>query len=565
MPEIIQFCNDLCYAVNGTPLDPIKSYPPNRLEPVMVRHVADGYRTGTSSYAKNPPEATAIVSQIIDCINDPRYVGKTIGVISLQGVQQAKAIEYLLSKEVEPVVIEERRLICGDAYTFQGDERDIIFLSMVAAPGAIRLNALTSEPAKQRYNVAVSRAKEQLWLFHTATLESLSEKCLRYRLLKYAQNPVRSMESMDNPVFESDFEREVYTMITEHGFAVRTQVGVGDKNTQKYRIDLVVEGVKGRLAVECDGEEWHGPDAYEKDMARQRDLERAGWQFVRIRGGDFYRDREKALLPLWDRLEKLGIVADSEIDTESHKETIPAVATVVTKGVTDTTSELFPENPDVIPLPLFLEPPPPTIRKDTKKRPEVEKTDKDETIELASTTTLQEPREKEDEILSPYRPYQGDGGPYPTTSNTIPVMNGLCKIIDVEGPMWAERTYRIYMECCGEEKITGEQKSLLNKALKAAIDRDLIHKNDEHNTKWLFQNIIFSKKQKPVLLRERGNRDFEELPPSEINKAAKLLIAQGVSWSELTATIIKLFNLEDHAAEYSTLIEDYIERKFDYT
>jgi hypothetical protein len=42
--------------------------------------------------------------------------------------------------------------------------------------------------------------------------------------------------------------------------------------------------VQGRLAVECDGDEWHGPDRYEQDMARQRDLERAGWQFVRFRG-----------------------------------------------------------------------------------------------------------------------------------------------------------------------------------------------------------------------------------------------------------------------------------------
>src|SRR5205807_552057 len=53
--------------------------------------------------------------------------------------------------------------------------------------------------------------------------------------------------------------------------------------------------MQGRLAVECDGDQWHGPDRYEQDMARQRDLERAGWQFVRIRGGDFYRDRGKAM------------------------------------------------------------------------------------------------------------------------------------------------------------------------------------------------------------------------------------------------------------------------------
>lgn len=35
MPEIIQFSNDLCYAPNGTPLDPLRAYPPNRLNPLL--------------------------------------------------------------------------------------------------------------------------------------------------------------------------------------------------------------------------------------------------------------------------------------------------------------------------------------------------------------------------------------------------------------------------------------------------------------------------------------------------------------------------------------------------
>jgi len=30
----------------------------------------------------------------------------------------------------------QRRLICGDAYSFQGDERDVMFLSMVIANNA---------------------------------------------------------------------------------------------------------------------------------------------------------------------------------------------------------------------------------------------------------------------------------------------------------------------------------------------------------------------------------------------------------------------------------------------
>ena len=78
-----------------------------------------------------------------------------------------------------------------------------------------------------------------------------------------------------------------------------------------YRIDLVVEGMQGRLAVECDGDAWHGPERYEQDMARQRILERCGWTFWRVRGSWFYREPEKALEGLWTTLDRLQILATS--------------------------------------------------------------------------------------------------------------------------------------------------------------------------------------------------------------------------------------------------------------
>jgi len=61
------------------------------------------------------------------------------------------------------------------------------------------------------------------------------------------------------------------------------------------KIDLVIEGTDGRLAVECDGEFWHGPDAFADDMVRQRQLERAGWTFERVRESAFYADRQAAI------------------------------------------------------------------------------------------------------------------------------------------------------------------------------------------------------------------------------------------------------------------------------
>jgi very-short-patch-repair endonuclease len=76
---------------------------------------------------------------------------------------------------------------------------------------------------------------------------------------------------------QSRFERDVYVALTTRGYRVVPQVKTG-----AYRLDMVVEGAGDvRLAIECDGDEYHGPDRWAHDMNRQRILERAGWVFWR--------------------------------------------------------------------------------------------------------------------------------------------------------------------------------------------------------------------------------------------------------------------------------------------
>ena len=61
------------------------------------------------------------------------------------------------------------------------------------------------------------------------------------------------------------------------------------------------------MAVECDGDRWHGANRYEEDMQRQRQLERCGWEFFRVPESAFYSNRENSLLPLWHALEEREI------------------------------------------------------------------------------------------------------------------------------------------------------------------------------------------------------------------------------------------------------------------
>jgi very-short-patch-repair endonuclease len=507
MPEIIQFSNDLCYASNGTPLDPLRAYPANRLRPLVVRHVADGYRTGPTQNALNEPEADAILAQIVACIGDPRYAGRTMGVISLQGEAQARLIERKLLERLEPEVIEERRLICGDAYAFQGDERHIIFLSMVAAPGKTRIRAFTEDSARQRFNVAASRAQDQLWLFHSATVDMLSPDCMRHRLLAYMLNPARQTTEEGEHRFDSQFERDVYQLISNKGFHVRTQVRVGDPTNHRYRIFLVVEGMQGRLAVECDGDEWHGPERYEQDMARQRDLERAGWQFVRIRGGDFYHDRERATEPLWRELDSLGIKPGG-IDEAAAEPPSPADSQTLDSSEMDekTASASTPiaDDQDLDATEAGVSP-----------RPERETVDGNTAQAspdiIRSTTPL----------LADYVCYTGPGGPDPRTVEISVIADHLCRIIDVEGPMLAKRAYDIYLRGCGIKRLSGELKTTLNKALRSAIRQGRVVSENEPGKGGGIFSTVRSKGTPPVKMRCRGPRIFEEIPPGELRAGGR--------------------------------------------
>ncbi|QKG84622.1 DUF559 domain-containing protein [Kroppenstedtia pulmonis] len=304
VPEIIQFSNDLSYGGDIIPLRlPTRT---DQLEPSVLTRRVPGYRDELNRI--NEPEADCIVEDIQAMLEDPKYAHRTIGVISLLGNEQAQFIENRLRETIGEEKMIERKIICGDAYAFQGDERDIICLSMVVAPN-VRFQPLIRKEFQQRFNVAASRAKNQMRLYHSVDLDELHPDDFRYRLLNYCLNPHRVTEKIKDAeaLCESQFERDVLRMIIARGYHVRPQVQVG-----RYRIDLVVEGLKNRLAVECDGDRWHGPDRWEDDRIRQQTLERAGWTFWRIRGSSFYRNRNQSMESLWAKLAEMGIEREVE-------------------------------------------------------------------------------------------------------------------------------------------------------------------------------------------------------------------------------------------------------------
>lgn len=315
VPEIIQFCNHLSYENSIRPLREPMFAP---VRPFVVSHRVNGFRG--ENCKTNEIEAEEIASLVIACLNNATYQltkdgpneperPTTFGVISLLGDEQATLIENILRLRVSPDVFAKHRLLCGNAAQFQGDERDVVFLSMVDGPPDDgqhdTLGYGPNNRYKKRYNVAVSRARNQLWVVHSIDPDThLKGGDLRRRLIEHARDPqalIRAMEEQGERT-DSVFEKLVLQRLISAGYRVHPQWPVGSR-----RIDLVVEGTTKRLAVECDGERWHTPEQLQQDLERQSILERLGWIFVRIRGSVFFRDPDTAMAPVFAKLDHLSI------------------------------------------------------------------------------------------------------------------------------------------------------------------------------------------------------------------------------------------------------------------
>lgn len=303
-----------------------------RIDPPLVDiYVTDGRREGDK---QNRREAQVIVQEIRNVVDDPKLarIGahgpwRSIGVVSLIGAKQAALINRLLLDELGEELMRRHRIACGDSATFQGNERDIVFLSMIADPK--HKQSQTAAQFEQRFNVAMSRARDRLVLVRSVREEDLKAEDLKARVIRHFRDPMAGVTRPAGDLealCDSDFERDVLRRLVARGYRVTPQVGA-----QGYRIDLVVEGVNGRrLAVECDGDRYHGPERWADDMRRQRILERVGWTFWRCWASSFMLDPDGCMADLYAVLQRMGIEPDQGPTTPAgltvHRTVGPALA-----------------------------------------------------------------------------------------------------------------------------------------------------------------------------------------------------------------------------------------------
>ncbi|WP_433703440.1 AAA domain-containing protein [Prescottella equi] len=556
VPEIIGFSNRVAYEPEGIRLVPVRQFGAERLAPIRVVHLRDGYEADNKT---NPVEADAIVEQIQKCLAETQYDGRTIGVISLLGKEQARLIENKLLDAVPPEEWTARDLRCGDASDFQGSERDIMFLSMVKAPSENRrLTALTAIQYVQRYNVAASRAKDQMWVYHSMAREDLTNpEDMRYQLLDYCygvanrvsgdtNGPSLGVVPEDVPVapFDSLFEQRVYNRIVDRGYTVHAQYpALG------YNIDLVIIGAKGKLAVECDGDFWHGPDAYAADLARQRELERCGWEFFRIRESIFYADMASTLKKLWKTLDELDIRTadwiDSSFDEDVSDEIAEAIDDLLVdeaiadiahtgeplselNSVIDANSHEVAENTPELDADLDGSP---RERYRAAASSDVEPALLDQVgVEnrIGAASSLADVRGSEagvqvlreieataESVLLPYRSFE-ESLPPVNQSSLTEMEENIVKIVTTEGPVLGHRIHNAYRDAYGGQRVGKEIARLLNRAISNAERDGHITSDNPLNESGIKPRTFRLPSQPLVSARELGSRSLDLVPPGEL-------------------------------------------------
>ena len=287
------------------------------------------------------------------------------------------------------------------------------------------------------------------------------------------------------------------------------------------RIDLVVQGMDGSLAVECDGDAWHGVDRYEQDAARQRDLERCGWTFWRVRESVFRLDPGEALNDLWETLKAHGVLptaADEPQDEGTGQVSKDPVLDDLPVG---------PECSTSVPRGARRESDPargPDKRRGEPSAPQsIGPLAEQPALQLSNPNQIRADRGEVDG-LEPYVEWSSsDSVPDPRIASQTQLASLLEEIVGHEGPVVAIRAYRLINRASGRQRLTAPARHALNRACAAAVRAGNVVATNPLDLEDQAQLVLRSPKSPSVIVRERGPRELDELPPDEVAMMLRVL------------------------------------------
>jgi DNA polymerase III delta prime subunit len=290
---------------------------------------------------QNRGEARAVAEAALDHFRN--HPDQSLGIGTFSSAQEEairEEIEILRRKhpEMDPYVSEDEdtspfgheHFMIKNLETIQGDERDVIFVSVgygFDEEGTLTQNfgPLNHEGGWRRLNVLITRARNRCVVFSNFTSDDLDVKPKTprgvrglARFLEYAEK--RDAEGIEpsRGTPDSPLDRAVKTFLEDEGYTVHANVG-----SAGFRVDLAVvdpdDPERYLLGVELDGPGYlDAPVARERDRLRRDVLEERGWSFTHVWAADWYKSPETVQRRLLDAIDEARQARPDEAPVETR-------------------------------------------------------------------------------------------------------------------------------------------------------------------------------------------------------------------------------------------------------
>ena len=468
----------------------------------------------------NPKEAEVVADAVCQHIRECPHLSLGVGTFNVK--QQTLIKDELDKRRRENPSLEfffarkgEDEFFVKNLENIQGDDRDVIFLSITYGPGIdgqVRHNfgPINGENGWRRLNVILTRAKLILKVFASMKADDIDPTratglgaSFLKDFLAYAEKGARSVPQVSTwALTQSPFEQTVHDELVARGLRLIPQVGRAG-----YKIDFGVldHDLPGRFlaGIECDGITYHGAaTARDRDRLRQKVLEDLGWKLTRIWSTGWYHDRETQIKKVFDFVsEQKRIILEPQLGFQPEVE--------------NTNSD--PEQP-------------------LDSTPHAESNfaasvgSANASAESTSATVIAQQL-----VPYPMTPIAilGDATAF-NAANDQTIMNTMKFVINIEAP--------VHIEDIKRRVATHWQISRLGTRINARLDK-LLSSIIENKEARLQESFVWKNEQTKVSARSRNIKEFsvESVPPEELDEFILYVLKdrQSASKEELAGVVAK--------------------------
>jgi very-short-patch-repair endonuclease len=498
---------------------------------LQLRKVRGTYDRGRT--AKNRIEARAVAQAVID--HAARYGhsdrfpnGMSLGVGTFSVTQRDAILDELEvlwranphlaaffdADAPEPFFVKNLESI-------QGDERDVVFVSVGYGPDesgytAMSFGPLSQQGGERRLNVLMTRARRSCNVFSSITAadidlgrtQSVGVQVLK-TFLQYAETGHLDRPSAGSRSIDSDFEADVGIALAGLGYAVESQVGVAG-----FFVDLAIKDAQqpGRflIGIECDGATYHSSrSARDRDRLREQVLRDRGWRIHRIWSTDWFRRRQDELCRAVAAIELARAGDNAAVQDEKSGE--PRNSEQPTHFDDATLSRSDGQTDEV----------------STSRSTYVEAT----FVEQIRTEPHEVPSSQLAEIL--------------------------VRIVSIEGPIHEEEIARRYAAVCGKERTGNRIREAVMEALSRAVrQKRLFSEGPFYSVQPMTECIPRNRSA----ARSSTVRRPEMLPPIEIRTALSQVVREqvGVEPEGAIVEVARMLGFQRTGPELRKVIEDEI-------